>query len=96
MGQVEDLDRLVEVLGCQKGALPFIYLGLPLGALYKNKTVWNLVLNNIHKRLAGSWFKKSSNSESDQPIRFGIGELTEANLGSELANSVKNWSNRQI
>ena len=32
MGRVENLDVLVKELGCKVRALPFSYLGLPLGA----------------------------------------------------------------
>lgn len=35
VGNVEQIDRLVDCLGCSVGHLPTTYLGLPLGALYK-------------------------------------------------------------
>lgn len=51
VGQVSDLWRFMEMLGCEMGALSFASLGLLLGAPYKCKEVWNLVLERIHKRL---------------------------------------------
>ena len=33
--------------------LPLTYLGLPLGATFKKKTVWNSMVEKVEKRLAG-------------------------------------------
>lgn len=51
--QVDDLWHFVDALGCQKGTLPSLYLGLPLGAPFNNKESWNPVLEIIHRRLVG-------------------------------------------
>lgn len=51
MGNVANMDRLVECLGYVVGSLPTTYLGLPLGASYKNPFVWDHVVSRIHKRL---------------------------------------------
>ena len=29
------------------------YLGLPLGAKFKDKSIWNLILEKVERRLAG-------------------------------------------
>nr|XP_009587165.1 uncharacterized protein LOC104084912 [Nicotiana tomentosiformis] len=42
---------------CKVGSLPTTYLGLPLGASYKDTTVWNPVIERVEKRLAG-WQKR--------------------------------------
>ncbi len=34
-------------------ALPLAYLGLPLGASFKNKSIWTCVVEKMEKRLAG-------------------------------------------
>lgn len=40
-------------LGCRKGQLPSIYLGMLLGATFKKKEVWNLVNERTQKRPNG-------------------------------------------
>jgi hypothetical protein len=41
------------MMGCRVSALPLAYLGPPLGAPFKNKAMWNSVVERIEKRLAG-------------------------------------------
>ena len=53
IGQVPNVVELANILGCRVSTLPFSYLGLPLGAPYKNQAVWSKVLECIEKRLAG-------------------------------------------
>ena len=53
IGMVHNLDFLLNVLGCKNGTLPMKYLGLPLGAKFKDKTIWNPILEKIEQRLAG-------------------------------------------
>ena len=50
---VDNLDLLLIVLGCKQGTLPMKYLGLPLGAKFKDKAIWNPILEKIEQRLAG-------------------------------------------
>lgn len=52
MGRVENLDVLVKELGCKVRALPFSYLGLPLGAWFKFVATWDGVEARFRKRLA--------------------------------------------
>ena len=40
IGMVLNLDLLLNVLGCKQGTLPMKYLGLPLGAKCKDKSIW--------------------------------------------------------
>ena len=35
------------------GNLPMIYLGMPLGTLYKTASIWNLILERMEKKLSG-------------------------------------------
>ncbi|GMP39443.1 hypothetical protein CsSME_00010274 [Camellia sinensis var. sinensis] len=44
VGTVDRLLVLAVVLGCKESALPANYLGLPLGATFKAKGVWDGVL----------------------------------------------------
>ena len=52
VGRVENVELLAFELGCKVGALPFTYLGLPLGAPHKSVVVWDGVEERMWKRLA--------------------------------------------
>ena len=56
VGAVHNMDLLVVVLGCKQGSLPMKYLGLPLGAKFKDKSIWNPILEKMERKLAG-WKK---------------------------------------
>ena len=43
---------LAEILCCKVGSLPMQYLGMPLGASFKAKFVWNPILEKMERRLA--------------------------------------------
>ena len=53
VGVVNNSDLFLVVLGCKQGSLPMKYLGLPLGAKFKDKTIWNPILEKMERRLAG-------------------------------------------
>jgi hypothetical protein len=53
VGPVPDVEVLAQVLGGRIASLPMKYLGLPLGARYKSKEIWNPILEKIEWRLAG-------------------------------------------
>ncbi|XP_050280616.1 uncharacterized protein LOC126721610 [Quercus robur] len=54
VGEVGNLDALAHILCCKVGCLPMSYLGMPLGAHYKNSSIWNPIIERIEKKLA-SW-----------------------------------------
>uniref|UniRef100_A0A2N9IMC9 Reverse transcriptase domain-containing protein n=1 Tax=Fagus sylvatica TaxID=28930 RepID=A0A2N9IMC9_FAGSY len=56
VGEVNNVSLLVDILCCNVGALPMTYLGMPLGASFKASSVWNPILENIERKLAG-WKK---------------------------------------
>ena len=56
VGDVRNMELLVAVLGCNQGSLPMKYLGLPLGAKFKDKSIWNPILEKMERRLA-DWKK---------------------------------------
>ena len=56
IGNVPNMEELVEMLGCRQSSLPLKYLSLPLGATYKEELIWNPVLEKMEWRLAG-WKK---------------------------------------
>ena len=49
VGAVPNMDLLVAVLGCKQGSLPMKYLGLPLGAKFKDKSTWNPILEKMKR-----------------------------------------------
>jgi hypothetical protein len=53
VGDVPDVEGLADILGCKTASLPMQYLGLPLGAKFKSKDIWNPVLEKVERRLAG-------------------------------------------
>lgn len=55
--QEEVLAAFAEKLHCQSKKLPFMYLGLPLGASPKRKTLWLPVINKFKSKLV-SWKRK--------------------------------------
>ena len=53
IGEVSNVNALTHFFGCRVDYLPSSYLGLPLGASYKSKAVWDPVVERFRKRLAG-------------------------------------------
>ena len=41
IGEVSNIQSLANILQCKVGSLIMIYLGMPLGSLYKTTTIWN-------------------------------------------------------
>ena len=56
IGNVPNIQELAAMLDCKISALPMNYLGLPLGARYKSKALWDSVLEKMGRKLAG-WKK---------------------------------------
>jgi hypothetical protein len=52
VGSLGDADQLAGLLGCGTGTLPLKYLGLPLGASFKLKTMWVELEDLMARRLA--------------------------------------------
>ena len=53
VGEVPCIEELADILGCKTLKLPMKYLGLPLGAKFKSKAIWNPIVEKIECRLAG-------------------------------------------
>ena len=51
VGAVHNIDLLVAILGCKQGSLPMKYLGLPLGVKFKDKLIWNPILEKMERKL---------------------------------------------
>jgi hypothetical protein len=54
VGNVDQVERLSDLLGCGIASLPAKYLGIPLRASYKSIHIWDGVVEKIEHRLA-SW-----------------------------------------
>ncbi|XP_042969128.1 uncharacterized protein LOC122301820 [Carya illinoinensis] len=54
VGVVSNILNLASILDCKVSSLPLKYLGLPLGATFKARAIWDGVVEKIEKRLA-SW-----------------------------------------
>ena len=53
IGEVEDVEGLSRILGCGVESLPLRNLGLPLGASYRDPSIWNKVIEKMESKLAG-------------------------------------------
>lgn len=51
-----NIGSLAFAFGCKISSLPSSYFGLPIGAPYKNKVMWNPVIERFERRLVG-WKK---------------------------------------
>jgi hypothetical protein len=54
VGIVDNVDELAGILGCKTSSLLLKYLGIPLGASYKAKSIWDGIVEKMECRLA-SW-----------------------------------------
>ena len=54
VGDAPFIAELVDILGCKTSNLPMKYLGLPLGAKFKSKAIWNPIVEKMERRLV-SW-----------------------------------------
>jgi hypothetical protein len=65
---VDQVESLVDILGCGVAILPVNFLGLPLGVSYKSIHIWDGVIKKIERRLA-SWKKGYTfPSEVESPL----------------------------
>ncbi|CAL1367433.1 unnamed protein product [Linum trigynum] len=53
VGEVENIDRLAGILGCDWNFLHTVYLGLPLGAHPTSTSIWEPVLLKMQRKLEG-------------------------------------------
>jgi hypothetical protein len=53
VGNVMNVEGLASILGCRVSSLPMKYLGLPLGASFKAKSIWDDIIEKVERRLAG-------------------------------------------
>ncbi|XP_035840262.1 uncharacterized protein LOC118487486 [Helianthus annuus] len=56
--QDNEVDNMMEVLGCRRGAFPFVYLGIKVGAKMSRINNWNTVIDVVKARLV-SWKAKN-------------------------------------
>jgi hypothetical protein len=66
IGHVQNLDSLADIVGCRIAKLPMNYLGLPLGANFKSKSIWDPILERMERRLA-RWQRLYLSREGELP-----------------------------
>ena len=52
VGVVPNMAELADILGCHYASFPLKYLGLPLGAKFKETTIWNPIIERMKRRFA--------------------------------------------
>ena len=53
IGEVGNLDALAHILCRKVGCLAISYLGMPLGAHFKDASIWNPIIERMEKKLLG-------------------------------------------
>ena len=53
VGVVPNISDMVDVQGCKQGSFQIKYLGLPLGANVRDRSIWNPIIEKVERRLAG-------------------------------------------
>ncbi|RVW93099.1 Trafficking protein particle complex II-specific subunit 130-like [Vitis vinifera] len=66
IGEVEEIEEMAVELGCKVGALPSVYLGLPLGAHHKAISMWDGVEERMRRRLA-LWKRQYISKAGESP-----------------------------
>jgi hypothetical protein len=75
VGNVSQMGRLACILGCGVSKLPEKYLGVPLGASYKAKHIWDGVIEKL-----GSWLANWKRMYLSKGGRVTLIKSTLANL----------------
>ncbi|RVW24229.1 LINE-1 reverse transcriptase-like [Vitis vinifera] len=58
VGCVNNVEELAAAIGCKVGSLPTSYLGLPLGAQYRSRAVWD----GVEERMRKNWLDGRANT----------------------------------
>ena len=53
VGVVPNIVDMMDVLGCKQGSFSMKYLGLPLGAIVRDSSIWNPIIEKMERRLVG-------------------------------------------
>lgn len=64
VGHVPHQEELANIMNCSISSLPLKYMGLPLGASFNSKAIWDGVVEKMERRLA-SWKKLGSRRPSN-------------------------------
>ena len=93
VGEVPNMEELACILGCKQASLPMKYLGLPLGAKFKETTIWNPILEKMERRLAG-W--KRLYLSKGAAVAYRLEKLQRdflwSGLGEEFKYHLVSWS----
>jgi hypothetical protein len=53
VGDVPNLSILADIMCCCIREFPMTYLGMPLGASFKSKAIWNFIVEKMERKLEG-------------------------------------------
>jgi hypothetical protein len=51
VGEVPNIEELASILSCRISYFPMKYLGLPLGASFKSRAIWDGVIERMDKKV---------------------------------------------
>lgn len=57
VGSLNIIQCLTNIMGCKVSSFPLKYAGLPLGAAFKAKTIWEGVFEKIERIMQEGWKK---------------------------------------
>ncbi|XP_030945912.1 TMV resistance protein N-like [Quercus lobata] len=58
VGVVPNIADMVDVLGCKQGSLLAKYLGLPLGANVRNRSIWNPIIEKMERSFESTFMEE--------------------------------------
>ncbi|XP_071699110.1 uncharacterized protein [Rutidosis leptorrhynchoides] len=71
----DEVNGIAERFQCQKGDLPFEYLGLPIGSNMKRSNEWKPVIEKFHKKLSGWKVRSISFGERLTLVKSALSSL---------------------
>ena len=81
----DDLVQTANRLGCMAEKLPFLYLGLPLRDYPRQKEFWQLVVDQIHKKL-DRWKRFNMSRGSRHALNNPVQASSHHSLSSQLVS----------
>jgi hypothetical protein len=91
VGLINNVEGLAKILGCKVSYLPMKYLGLPLGASFKAKPIWNGIIEKVKCFLAGWKLLYMSKGGRITLIRSTLSNFPTYLSLFPLPASVANW-----
>jgi len=74
-GNVDNVVELADILSCKTSSPPLKYLGMPIGAFYKAKSIWDGIVEKMERRLASSKMMYLSKGSKVTLIKSSLSNL---------------------